>query len=64
MNSAQLGDDAIVDVICLLRDFREVWEDVEREIISWRLEGGRVKRRGNVMFAVVANVFGWESGGC
>lgn len=53
MNSAQFGDWLIVVVICLFRVLRgflgresaEVREE-GRRMISWREEGGRVKRRG------------------
>lgn len=47
MNSAQLGDEASVLVICLLSAFKVGLEDVSRMRNSWRLEGGIVKRMGN-----------------
>lgn len=45
-HSAQFGEVLIVDVICLLRDFRVGFAEVSRRMISWREEGARVKRRG------------------
>jgi hypothetical protein len=39
-------------VICLLMDLRFGFESVSRRMISWRLEGGRVKRIGMDMFAL------------
>lgn len=53
LHSAQFGDKAIVDVICLFSVLRESLEDVSRRIISWREEGGRVKRRGRGVDIVV-----------
>jgi hypothetical protein len=52
VHSAQFGDEAIVDVICLFRDFSVGLEDVSRRIISWRLPE-TVNSSGMDMFAVV-----------
>jgi hypothetical protein len=51
-HSAQFGDDAMVDVICLFSALSVGLEEVSRRMISWRLEGGRVKRIGMDMFAL------------
>jgi hypothetical protein len=39
-------------VICLLMDLRFGFESVSRRMITWRVEGGRVKRIGMDMFAL------------
>jgi hypothetical protein len=54
MNSAQLGLSAIVEVICLLRDFREGLEEVSSKMISCRLEVPRRKRMGMEVDMVLA----------
>jgi hypothetical protein len=53
VHSAQFGDDAIVDVICLFSVFRLGLEDVSRRMISWRAEGASEKRRGRDILVVV-----------
>jgi len=62
-----LGELAITDVICWFRVFRLGFE-VSRRIISWRLEGGRVKRIGmdiffllGLVFVAVCGVYVWVS---
>ena len=51
IHSAQLGDDAIVDVICLFRALRLGFDEGSSRISSWRFEGGSVKRRGRDILA-------------
>ena len=51
VHSAQFGDAATVEVICLFRLLSVILEDVSRSRNSWRLLGGSVKRRGRDMFA-------------
>jgi hypothetical protein len=52
VHSEQFGELAITAVTCLLMDLRVGFEEVSRRMISWRLEGGRVKRIGMDMFAL------------
>jgi len=47
LHSAQLGDVLMAEVISLLRDLRFRLDAVSSRMISWRLEGGRVKSRGS-----------------
>lgn len=60
VHSAQLGLEEIVLEICALSDFNVILEDVSRRRNSWRFEGGRVKRSGRDMIALVA-VLTWYS---
>jgi hypothetical protein len=48
MNSAQLGESAMVLVICAFSALRVGFEDVSIRITSCRLEGGMVNRTGIV----------------
>jgi hypothetical protein len=50
VHSAQFGDEAMVEVICLFRALREGFDEGSSRISSWRFEGGRVKRRGRAIF--------------
>ena len=57
----QFGLDAVIEVICAFSDLSVGLAEVSSRRNSWRLLGGRVKRRGRDMFAnivvVVAAVF-------
>jgi len=52
MNSAQFGDDADIEEIFAFSDLSVSLDEVSRRRNSWRLLGGRVKRRGRDMIAV------------
>lgn len=52
IHSEQFGELAMTPEICLFMDFRVGDEDVSRRMISWRLEGGRVKRIGMDIFSI------------
>jgi hypothetical protein len=51
VHSAQFGDEAMVEVICLFSALREGFDEGSSRISSWRFEGGRVKRRGRAIFS-------------
>jgi hypothetical protein len=56
VHSAQFGDEAMVEVICLFRALREGFDEGSSRISSWRFEGGRVKRRGRAIFSAFVSV--------
>ena len=49
----QFGLDAVMEVICAFSDLSVGLDEVSSRRNSWRLLGGRVKRRGRAMFATV-----------